>query len=287
MMDSIRRTILTTGAAATAMAAAPRLFAQHAEQGGAAMGTYEKGAVRIHFEEAGSGFPLLLIAGGGLNSTISNFTSSSPFNPIEEFKAEYRCIASHLRNANAGQSTGPLEIDRPWDAYTDDHLGLMDHLGIDKFMVLGFCIGGPFIWNLLKRAQNRIVAAVLAQPSGSRPEMRDLFYENNMKGWGPELTKRRPDIAMEAVEKFLTTMYRTDPDFVFTVTRDFVRNCQTPVLILPDDIPAHPYAVAMEAAMLAPQAEVSMFPWKEPNERIPLAVRQIRSFLRAHRPAND
>jgi hypothetical protein len=29
---------------------------------------YEKGAVRIHFEEAGSGFPLLLIAGGGLNS---------------------------------------------------------------------------------------------------------------------------------------------------------------------------------------------------------------------------
>src|ERR1700682_4139450 len=112
-MDSIRRTILTTGAAATAMAAAPRLFAQHAEQGGAAMGTYEKGAVRIHFEEAGSGFPLLLIAGGGLNSTISNFTSNSPFNPIEEFNAEYRCIASDLRNANAGQSTGPLARDRP------------------------------------------------------------------------------------------------------------------------------------------------------------------------------
>src|SRR5262249_3906027 len=162
---------------------------------------------------------------------------------------------------------------------------LMDHLGIDKFMVLGFCIGGPMIWNLLKRAPDRIVAAVLAQPSGSRPEMRDLFYDNNMKGWGLELVKRRPDITMEQVEKFLTRMYRTNPDFVFTVTRDFVRNCRTPVLILPDDIPAHPYAVAMEAAMLAPNAEVSMFPWKEPKERIPLAVRQIRSFLRAHQPA--
>jgi len=286
MMDKIRRTILTTGAAATAMAAAPRLFAQQTEQGEITMGVFEKGAVRIHFEEAGSGFPLLLIAGGGLNSTISNFTSSSPFNPIEEFKADYRCIASDLRNANAGQSTGPLEIDRPWDAYTDDHLGLMDHLGIDKFMVLGFCIGGPFIWNLLRRAPDRIVAAVLAQPSGSRPEMRDLFYENNMKGWGPELVNRRPDVSMEQVEKFLTRMYRTNPDFVFTVTRDFVRNCQTPVLILPDDIPAHPYAVAMEAAMLAPKAEVSIFPWKEPKERIPLAVRQIHSFLRAHRPAS-
>jgi pimeloyl-ACP methyl ester carboxylesterase len=286
-MDPIRRTILTAGAAATAMAAAPRVFAQQTGQGGTAMSVFEKGGVRIHFEEAGSGFPLLLIAGGGLNSTISGFSgTSSPFNPIEEFKAEYRCIASDLRNANAGQSTGPLEIDRPWDAYTDDHLGLMDHLGINKFMVLGFCIGGPFIWNLLRRAPDRIVAAVLAQPSGSRPEMRDLFYENNMKGWGTELVKRRPDITMDTVDKFLTRMYRTNPDFVFTVTRDFVRSCQTPVLILPDDIPAHPYAVAMEAAMLAPKAEVSMFPWKEPKERIPLAVRQIHSFLRAHRPAS-
>ena len=245
-----------------------------------------KGAVRIHFEEAGSGFPLLLIAGGGLNSTISGLTAGGPFNPIAEFKGENRCIAADLRNANGGQSSGPLEIDRPWDSFTDDHLGLMDRLGIQKFMVMGFCIGGPFIWNLLRRAPDRVVAAVLAQPSGSRPEMRDLFYETNMKGWGPELVKRRPDVTMQTVDKFLTKMYRTNPDFVFTVTRDFVRQCQTPVLILPDDIPAHPYAVAMEAAMLAPNAEVSIFPWKEPKERIPLAVRQIRSFLRAHRPAS-
>ncbi len=216
------------------------------------MGIFEKGAVRIHFEEAGSGFPLLLIAGGGLNSTISGITGSyPPFNAIEEFKNEYRCVAFDLRNANPGQSSGPLEIDRPWDSHTDDQLGLMDHLGIDKFMVMGFCIGGPFIWNLLKRAPDRVVAAVLAQPSGSRPEARDHFYDNNMKGWGPELVKRRPDVTMETVDKFLTRMYRTNPDFVFTVTRDFVRHCQTPVLILPDDIPSHPYAVAMETAMLA------------------------------------
>lgn len=250
------------------------------------MPTYKKGAVSIHYEEAGSGFPLLVIAGGGLNSTIAGLSkNSSPFNPMVDLKDEYRCIACDLRNAVEGQSSGPLEADRPWDAFTDDHLGIMDHLGIDKFMVIGFCIGGPFIWNLLKRAPGRVVAGVLAQPSGSRPEMRDLFYDGNMKGWGPALIKMRPEITMEQVDKFLTKMYRTDADFVFTVSRDFVRNCQTPVLILPDDIPQHPYAVAMEAAMLAPNAEVSMFPWKEPKERIPLAIRQIRSFLRAHRPA--
>jgi len=284
-MDPIRRNVLATGAAATAMAAAPRAFAQQADQGVPTTSFYEKGPVRIHYQEVGSGFPLLLIAGGGLNSTMAGL-ARGPFDAVAEFKGEFRCIASDLRNANAGQSTGPLEVDRPWDSYTDDHIGLMDHLGINKFMVMGFCIGGPLVWNLLRRAPDRVVAAVLAQPSGSRPEARDLFYEGNMMGWGPELVKRRPEITMETVDKFLTRMYRTNPDFVFTVTRDFVRNCQTPILILPDDIPAHPYAVAMEAAMLAPKAEVSMYPWKDPKERIPLAVRQIRSFLQAHRPAS-
>src|SRR6266849_4551251 len=282
-MDPIRRNILATGAAATAVAAASRVFAQQTGQGGAAKRFYEKGAVRIHFEEAGSGFPLLLIAGGGLNSTISAL-ARGPFNPIEEFKGEYRCIAADLRNANEGQSSGPLEIDRPWDAHADDHLGLMDHLGIDRFMVMGFCIGGPFIWNLLQRAPERIVAAVLAQPSGFRPEMPDLFYNNNITGWCPALCARRPEITMAMVSAFLNKMYRSNPDFVFTVTRDFVRTCQTPILVLPDDVPAHPYAVAMETVLLAPQAQVSLYPWKEPKDRIPLAVRHVRSFLRAHRP---
>ena len=285
-MDLTRRKILATGAAATAIAAVRRVFAQQNGKAGAAIPFYEKGPVRIHYEEAGSGFPLLLIAGGGLNSAIAGLRTG-PFNAIDEFKSEYRCIAADLRNANTGQSSGPLEIDRPWDSHADDQLGLMDHLRINKFMVLGFCIGGPFIWNLLKRAPDRVVAAVLAQPVGFRPEMPTLLYDGSMTGWGPELVKRRPDITMEMVEKYLTKMYRTNPDFVFTVTRDFVRNCRTPVLILPDDVPAHPYKVAMETAMLAPNAEVSMYPWKEPKERIPLAVRQIHSFLRAHRLASS
>jgi hypothetical protein len=282
-MDPVRRNMLATGVAAATMAATSQVFAQQTEQSGTAK-FYEKGSVRIRYDEAGSGFPLLLIAGGGLNSVMAGLVTS-PFNPVEEFKGEYRCIFADLRNANPGQSSGPLEVDRPWDSYTDDHLGLMDHLGIDKFMVLGFCIGGPFIWNLLKRAPDRVVAAVPAQPVGFRPEMPTVLYDNGMTNWGPELVKRRPEITMEMIGKFLTKMYRTN-DFVLSVTRDFVRSCQTPVLILPDDIPAHPYAVAMECAMLAPKAEVSVFPWKEPKERIPLAVRQVRSFLRAHRPTS-
>jgi pimeloyl-ACP methyl ester carboxylesterase len=240
---------------------------------------YERGDVRIHYEEAGSGFPLLIIPGGGLNAMIPYVTVNGPFNVFDEFKSDFRVIAADLRNANGSESSGPLEIDRPWHAYTDDHLGLMDHLGIKQFMVMGFCIGGPFIWNMLQRASERVVAAVLAQPSGSRPEMRDLFYNNNLKGWGPGLCERRPEITMAMVDAFLQKMYLSNPDFVFTVTRDFVRGCKTPILVLPDDVPAHPYAVAMESAMLAPNSQVSLYPWKDTPERVPLrANRPVAGF---------
>ena len=248
------------------------------------MAIYERGAVRIHYEETGSGFPLLLLPGGGLNATIPFVTDKGPFNAMTEFGGSYRCIAMDLRNANGGGSSGPVEADRPWDAYSDDQLGLLDHLGIDRFMVMGFCIGGPMIWNLLRRAPERVVAAVIAQPSGFRPELPSMFFDNNMAGWGPALCARRPEVTMAMVEAFLDRMYRANPDFVFTVTREFVAACTTPVLVLPDDVPAHPYAVAMEQAMLAPNSQVSMYPWKEPKERIPLAVRHIRTFLDAHRP---
>ena len=114
------------------------------------------------------------------------------------------------------------------------------------------------------------------------------LYDGNLTptGWGTELVKRRPDITIEMVDTYLTNMYKKNPDFVLTVTRDFVRSCQTPVLIMPDDVPAHPYAVAMESAMLAPKSEVSIYPWKEPRERLPVAIRHIRTFLRANRPVS-
>src|SRR6185312_16290904 len=118
--------------------------------------------------------------GGGLDSTIAGL-KTHPFNPFDEFASEFRVIAADLRNAKGGQSTGPLETGRAWDAYTDDQIGLMDHLGIRQFMVMGFCIGGPFIWNPLKRAGDRVVAAVLVQPVGFRPEMPTFLYDSSVK----------------------------------------------------------------------------------------------------------
>ncbi len=202
------------------------------------MSFYEHGPVRIYYEETGSGFPLLLIPGGGLNSVLSNFKTAA-FNPFERFAADFRCIGADLRNGLSGQSSGPIEIDRPWDAFTDDQLGLLDHLGVREFMVMGFCIGGPMIYNLIKRAPERVVAAAVMQPVGIRPEKPALLFETNVADWPPKIRERRPELSAEAAETFLRNMYH-QKDFVITVTRDFVRAMQTPILIAPDDIPAHP-----------------------------------------------
>ncbi len=245
---------------------------------------YERGPVRIHYEEVGSGFPLLIIPGGGLNSTLMSLQTSVPFNPMETYKDDFRCISADLRNSKTGQSTGPLETGRPWDAYSDDHLGLMDHLGIDEFLVIGFCIGGPMIHNLLRLAQERVVAAALMQPSGFDPEHPDIFYQNNISGWGPPLCEKQPDITMDMVHDFLTSMYTSRAEFVFTVSRDFVRALQTPLLIAPDNIPAHPYAAAMEVADLAPNSEVTIFPWKDTQPHIDEVVEHARRFLKSHEP---
>jgi len=244
------------------------------------MAFYERGKVRIHYEEAGSGFPLFIIYGGGLNSKVTY--GNGPFNAMAEFSSEYRCITMDLRNANDGQSTGPLDFDDPWNAHTSDQLGLLDHLGVDKFFVMGFCIGNPLIWNLLQRAPGRIVAAVSAQPSGVDPKNPKWFYNSNIKGWAPKLIASRPEINMGMVERFLEKMYG-NVDFVLTATRDFVRNCHTPLLVLPDNTDAHPYSTCMEMVSLAPNVQVSLFPWKDKKENVALAVRHVRTFLKANR----
>src|SRR6195256_3221253 len=166
-MDPIRRNILATGAAAAATAAAPRVFAQQAGQAGA-FKFYEKGNVRIRYQEVGTGFPLLATPGGGLNSRISNW-QNAVINVMEHFKNDFRVITMDQRNATGGESTGPVPVDDPWGAFADDQLGLMDHLGIRQFLFFGNCIGGSFALKLMERAPDRIVAGVLSQPIGHRP----------------------------------------------------------------------------------------------------------------------
>jgi pimeloyl-ACP methyl ester carboxylesterase len=291
MIDSNRRTVLTTATAAAAATTAPQVFAQAPQAGapqglpaGAKVGFYEKDNVRIRYAEIGSGFPLLATPGGGLNSRISNWPTAV-INIMEEFKNDFRVITMDQRNATNGDSTGPVPVDNPWDAFADDQLGVMDHLDIRQFFFFGNCIGGPFGMKLMERASERVVAAVLSQPVGHRPEQPDYMYNSGKDVWAKEFRERQPDVSMATIEAYLHSLYRVRPDFVYSVSRDFAKSCQTPMLVLPDDITAHPLQVSIDIASLAPNAEITVFPWKEPAELKARTINRARTFLKRHQTA--
>ena len=250
------------------------------------MSFYTRGDVYIRYEEIGSGFPLLIIPGGGLNSLVSNWPSQV-FNAMEEFKDEFRCITMDQRNANGGESWGPIPVDDPWGAFADDQLGLMDHLDIRNFFFMGFCIGGPFALKLMQKAPDRLVASVLCQPVGHNRKSPDAMYNSGREAWAPDLIAQRTDVTMETCEEYLHALYRVQPDFAYSVSRQFASSCQTPMLIMPDDTPSHSYEAAIDLVDLAPRAEVTAYPWKDEKEILARTVNHVRHFLRTHQPASE
>jgi len=244
---------------------------------------FQRGDVRVRYEEAGAGFPLLVTPGGGLNSRVSNWPTAV-FNAMEAFKNDFRCITMDQRNANGGESSGPIPVDDPWGAFADDQLGVMDHLGIGEFFFMGYCIGGSFALKLMERAPGRVIAGVLCQPIGHRPENPDVMYNSGRNFWAPEFRSRRPEVSIETIEAYLHNLYRVRPDFVYSVSRDFARSCRTPLLVLPDDTPAHAYQTSIDIVSLAPNAEATGYPWIGPPKLKAQTINQVRTFLKAHQP---
>jgi len=221
-----RRTFVSLAAASAAaskLAAAQPVLREAAPSGPqpAAPSFYQKGNVRIRYQEVGSGFPLLVTPGGGLNSSMAKWPTAV-FNAPEEFKGDFRCITMDQRNANDGESTGPIPVDDPWGAFADDQLGLMDHLGIQKFFFMGYCIGGPFAMKLMQRAPDRVVAAVLCQPVGHRPENPDVMYKSGNDVWAPALLPHRPDLNRRRSTNICTTSTACSPT-LFTACRATLR----------------------------------------------------------------
>ena len=243
---------------------------------------HQRGEVTIYYETRGEGFPLLLIAPGGMRSTIS-WWGRSAFNPLEIFsRAGFWTIAMDQRNT--GQSSGPLEMDDPWGSYAEDQLNLMNHLGIDQFHVLGCCIGCSFALSLAQRAPDRVVAAVLEQPIGIDDENRDVLPRNLYGQWAKDLVEKRTDIDLETAEAFGKKM--CTGEFVISVTRDFVRGCSTPLLVMPGNNLDHPRATGMEIASIAPHAEL-IEEWRYPSDLVPPAVARIKTFLKANTPSQE
>ena len=240
------------------------------------MPEFEYDSTSIHFEVHGSGFPLLLIAPGAMDSAIKMWEGAT-INPLAIYADSFQLIAMDQRNA--GRSVGPLEPSDPWGAYAKDQLALLDHLGITQFHVMGACIGGPFALKLIEQAPTRVMAAVLEQPVGITIENRPL-YEQMWRSWGARLS-RRPDLSAEEIEDFGTQMWRGD--FVLSVSRDFVRACSTPLLVLPGTDRYHPSATGHEIAELARAGQL-IEPWNDSRGHVLSAAAAVRNFLQTNSP---
>jgi pimeloyl-ACP methyl ester carboxylesterase len=239
------------------------------------MPVFERAGVSLYYEEYGSGYPLLLFAPGGMRSSI-DFWRRSPFDPTAELAQDFRVIAMDQRNA--GRSHAPIGVADGWETYAADHLALLDHLGARRAHVMGGCIGSSYCLGLIKLAPERVSAAVLQSPIGLSPENRTAFHEM-FDGWAGELKQARPELSEAALSAFRARMY--DTDFVFSVSRDFVRGCRTPMLVLAGDDLYHPAPTAEEIARLAPNCEL-IVKWKT-SDATPAAVARVRSFLKTHR----
>ena len=220
---------------------------------------------------------MLLIAPGGMRSAIP-FWQRAPWDPVTHLEDTHRVVAMDQRNA--GASRAPVDGDEVWHTYTADQLALMDHLGVDRFHVVGMCIGGSFAMGLIQSAPDRVVSAVLLQPIGL-DDNREAFYEM-FDGWADELrATSHASVADDKWNQFRGNMY--DGGFQFNVDRDFVRVCQTPLLVLAGNDLYHPASISREVAELAQNAELIQ-DWKE-GPAIEAAKTRVAAFLAHHDPA--
>ena len=238
------------------------------------MPLFENGDVSLYYEEVGSGFPLLLIAPGGMRSSVG-FWQNTPWNPIEQLSDRYRVIAMDQRNA--GRSTGPISGSDGWHTYRDDQLALLDHLGVDRFHVAGMCIGGPYIMGLIQAAPERVASAVVFQTIGlddNRQAFFDMFDD-----WADGLRPTHPDLSDDDWSSFRANMYGGD-DFLFNVGEDFVSTVQTPLLVLLGNDLYHPNASSRTLARVAPNATL-VEDWIPPEHQ-GAAKDAVASFLAQH-----
>lgn len=239
------------------------------------MAEHTDGPVSIHYDIEGDGYPVLLIAPGGMRSA-NEIWANQPWNPRTKLVDQYRVIGMDQRNA--GRSTAPISGDDGWDTYTGDQLALLDHLGVDRCHVVGMCIGGPYIMNLLMAAPERFASAVMLQPVGISDNTAAMYEMFDL--WAEALRPAHPDVSVDDWTSFRSNMW--DGEFVLTATREQVAACGTPMLVAMGNDLYHPESTSRDIAALA-QRVTFVEDWKE-GAALDRFDATVRGFLAEHTP---
>jgi pimeloyl-ACP methyl ester carboxylesterase len=240
------------------------------------MPTFVNGPIQLHYEIEGRGYPILVLAPGGMRSH-NDMWNNVPWNARAALRDTYQVVGMDQRNA--GQSTAPVTAADGWSSYASDQIALLDHLGIDECHVLGMCIGGPFVMKLLTTAPERFRSAVMLQPAGvdtTNDPLRDMYDQ-----WAEAMAPNHPEATAEDFATVGDRMW--GGEFVLTATREQVAACETPLLVMMGNDEYHPQSLSREIAALAPNVTF-VERWKEP-EFLEQTDATIKQFLAEHTPS--
>jgi pimeloyl-ACP methyl ester carboxylesterase len=247
------------------------------------MATLDIPSGHLHYEVHGRGYPVLLFAPGFLSSRIERWRTNPAkpgvpqdwLDPITALADDFQLIALDVRNA--GQSRARVTANDDWTSYTADHLALLDHLRITNCHVMGACIGVSFAFALVAARPSLVSALVLQNPIGLSNENRAAI-DHEFELWANEV-RNWPGVDGRALSAFGRQMF--GGDFIFSVSREFVRACTIPMLLMPGEDLVHPAVISDELARAPDVSLVS--PWKGLAHRAP-AMDRVREFLIAHTP---
>ena len=238
----------------------------------------------LYYEVHGEGCPVLLFAPGFLSSRIERWSSNPAkpgvpqdwVDPVPVLSDRFQLIALDVRNA--GRSRARLKATDDWETYTDDFLALVDHVGATRFHAFGACIGVSFALSVAKRRPQAVTSLVLQNPIGLS-DVNRAALDGEFEHWASEV-RGWPNIDRTLLPGFHDRMF--GGDFIFSVTRDFVRGCAIPALLMPGNDMVHAANVSDDLARM-PVVDV-LAPWKGQALR-DMAMTRVREFLLRHTPA--
>lgn len=138
----------------------------------------------LHYEEAGSGAPLLLVS--GLNGLAAPWQSIVP-----GLAARFRVITHDHRGLGRSDAwDGPYSVDQ----IAADVIGLMDRLGIARAHLVGHSLGGAVVQAIAADHPERVDRLVIYASWAGK----DAFFDRTM-------LMRRDVLLHQGVEAFLRT----------------------------------------------------------------------------------
>lgn len=267
------------------------------------MATAKVNGAEIHYQEEGSGPPIILSAGGlqGLGSSYGPV--------IGPLSQEHRVVVYDRRFG--GQSRSPVVV-QTWDMVCDDVFGLMDVLGIDQAYLGGGSFGAAISLGCAARRPERVRAIFpsniaggvicdgyltgklfksmeMAAADGISSVVEAFDLDDRFSPFSPEIAQSDPQYrkTLEDMETddFVQVMRDTihalfeGPFPTLGMTEKGLKSIGVPAMVMPGENDVHPRGVAEMVHRLVPNCQ-----WAEvrPHSEEPVKYSErVLAFLSA------